>query len=141
MFGGKSNGLRLRYNVRVAKEALKNPIVVAGLVILALAVTTSGIYMVYAAPTIIGRLSVAEEAEEVEGVSPTEIAMSLFMAAIPVSASCVASALAIRAVVTAGSAAMAERPELAIWVIVLAGLAEGIAIYGLLISIMMLGKI
>jgi V/A-type H+-transporting ATPase subunit K len=37
--------------------------------------------------------------------------------------------------------AMAERPEMAARALIFVGLAEGIAIYGLIIAIMILGKI
>lgn len=58
-----------------------------------------------------------------------------------VTASTLASGFAIRAVATAGFAASAERPELRTYILILGGLAEGIAIYGLLVAILILGKV
>uniref|UniRef100_A0A7C4B8T7 V-ATPase proteolipid subunit C-like domain-containing protein n=1 Tax=Thermofilum pendens TaxID=2269 RepID=A0A7C4B8T7_THEPE len=52
-----------------------------------------------------------------------------------------ASSLALREIARAGFAASAEKPELAVWIVVMGGLAEGIAIYGLLVAIIILGKI
>ncbi len=62
-------------------------------------------------------------------------------AAVAVSMSCLASGIALAAVAKAGFAASAERPELKTYILILGGLAEGIAIYGLLVAIMILGKI
>ena len=72
---------------------------------------------------------------------PEQYGLGLLAAAIAVAGSCVAAGIAIYGAATAGSAAMAERPEISIWVIILAGLGEGVAIYGLLIAIMILGKL
>jgi V/A-type H+-transporting ATPase subunit K len=52
-----------------------------------------------------------------------------------------ASSLALREIARAGFAASAEKPEVSVWILLLGGLAEGIAIYGLLVAILILGKI
>ena len=52
----------------------------------------------------------------------------------------IGAGLAIFGSTSAGMAAMAERPELATWVLVFAGLGEGIAIYGLVVAILILGR-
>jgi V/A-type H+-transporting ATPase subunit K len=67
--------------------------------------------------------------------------MGLLAAAIAVAGSCLGAGIAIYGAATAGAAAIAERPETSIWVLILAGLGEGVAIYGLLIAIMILGKL
>ena len=56
-------------------------------------------------------------------------------------ASTLAAAIALYAVASAGIAAMTEKPELRSWVLIFAGLAEGLAIYGLLISILIISRI
>lgn len=59
-------------------------------------------------------------------------------------ATCVSSAAAAYAVGRVGSAAVgaiAEKPELFGRVVVLVGLAEGIAIYGLIVSILILNRL
>ncbi|RLF22941.1 MAG: hypothetical protein DRN15_06570 [Thermoprotei archaeon] len=66
------------------------------------------------------------------------IPLTCLAAAMAVSVSCLAAGLALRAVVTAGFAASAERPELRGLVMIMGGLAEGIAIYGLLVAILIL---
>jgi len=70
-----------------------------------------------------------------------EIGLEYVSAVIPVAASTLAAAIALHAVASAGFAAATERPELRGLVMIMAGLAEGIAIYGLLISILILSKI
>jgi V/A-type H+-transporting ATPase subunit K len=52
----------------------------------------------------------------------------------------IGAGLAIYGSTSAGSAAMVERPELTTWVLVFAGLGEGIAIYGLVVAILILGR-
>ena len=52
----------------------------------------------------------------------------------------VGAGLAIQGSTSAGLAAMVEKPELTTWVLVFAGLGEGIAIYGLVIAILILGR-
>lgn len=71
----------------------------------------------------------------------SQYGMGLLGAAIAVAGSCLGAGIAIYGAASAGAAAMAERPETSIWVLILAGLGEGVAIYGLLISILILGKL
>lgn len=52
----------------------------------------------------------------------------------------VGAGLAIAGSTSSGLAAMVERPELTTWVLVFAGLGEGIAIYGLVVAILILGR-
>ncbi len=67
-----------------------------------------------------------------------DVGLVYLCAAIAVGVSCIAAALALRAVVTAGFAAITERPEVGSSILILGGLAEGIAIYGLLVAILIL---
>lgn len=62
-------------------------------------------------------------------------------AGLAIAGSCIGAGIGILGAASSGLAAMVEKPELAVWVLILAGLAEGIAIYGLLIAIMILGKV
>ncbi|RLE85940.1 MAG: ATPase [Thermoprotei archaeon] len=71
----------------------------------------------------------------------TDASFYALSAAISVLGSTIASGIALRGVATAGLAAMAERPELRTIVILLGGLAEGIAIYGILMGILLIGRI
>jgi len=65
----------------------------------------------------------------------------LIAASLAVGLSGIGAGVAIFGSTSAGMAATAERPELATWVLILAGLGEGLAIYGLVVAIMILGKI
>ena len=67
--------------------------------------------------------------------------MGLLSAAIAVGFSCLGAGIAIYGAASAGAAAIAERPETSVWVLILAGLGEGVAIYGLLIAIIILSKL
>jgi len=84
-------------------------------------------------------------AQAPQGEVPPELlsqyGLGLLGAAIAVAGSCLGAGIAIYGAASAGAAAMAERPETSIWVLILAGLGEGVAIYGLLISILILGKL
>ncbi|QOJ78301.1 ATPase [Infirmifilum lucidum] len=68
-------------------------------------------------------------------------AIALLAGAIAVAGSTLASGIALRGVATAGFAAAAEKPELTTWMLIMGGLAEGIAVYGLLLAILILGRI
>jgi len=60
-------------------------------------------------------------------------------AGLAVAGSTIGAGVALYGATSAGSAALVERPELAVWVLILAGLGEGVAIYGLIIAILILG--
>jgi V/A-type H+-transporting ATPase subunit K len=61
-------------------------------------------------------------------------------AALAVGLGCIASGYAVARIGSAGIGAVAEKPELAGKTLVFIGLAEGIAIYGLIIAVMILNK-
>ena len=65
----------------------------------------------------------------------------LLAAALSTGLSTIAAGIAVAIVGSAAMGAVAERPEVMGRSIIFVGLAEGIAIYGLIISIMILGKI
>ncbi len=71
----------------------------------------------------------------------TEIGLGLLAAGVAVGASGIGAGIAVSGAAAGGAAAIAERPGVATWILILAGLGEGIAIYGLIISIMILGKL
>ena len=62
-------------------------------------------------------------------------------AAIAVGASTLGAGIAVAVVGAAAMGAMAERPELAGRALIFLGLAEGIAIYGLIVALMILAKL
>ncbi|HEY5247537.1 MAG TPA: ATP synthase subunit C [Dermatophilaceae bacterium] len=66
---------------------------------------------------------------------------AFWAAGIAVAASCIGAALAVAYTGAAALAAMSERPEIFGRAMVVVGLAEGIAIYGLIIAIILVGKV
>ncbi len=85
------------------------------------------------------------------GVSPAAVATAastsggaggsaLIAAAIAVAGSSIGAAFAVAYTGSAALAAMSERPEIFGRAMVVVGLAEGIAIYGLIIAIILIGK-
>ncbi len=69
------------------------------------------------------------------------IDLGYLSAAIAVGLACLASAYAVGRIGSAGLGAVSEKPELTGRVLIFLGLAEGIAIYGLIIAIMILNKL
>jgi len=70
------------------------------------------------------------------GIAP----WAMIAAAIATSVSTIAAAYAVAVVGSAAVGALAEKPELAGRVIILVGLAEGIAIYGVIVSVLILNR-
>jgi V/A-type H+-transporting ATPase subunit K len=62
-------------------------------------------------------------------------------AALAVGLACIGAGYAVAHVGAASVGAMSERPELAGRALIFIGLAEGIAIYGLIIAVMILGRV
>lgn len=62
-------------------------------------------------------------------------------AAIAVGLGSLGAAVAVAAIGSAAMGAMSEKPELGGRALIFLGLAEGIAIYGLIVAIMILGKV
>ncbi len=81
--------------------------------------------------------AVAREAQESGGTSEWA---ALLGAAIAVAGSSIGAAIAVAYTGAAALAAMSERPELFGRAMVIVGLAEGIAIYGLIVAIILIGR-
>jgi len=75
-----------------------------------------------------------------EGGSGSSSSAALLGAAIAVAGSSLGAAFAVAYTGAAALAAMSERPELFGRAMVIVGLAEGIAIYGLIVAIILIGK-
>jgi V/A-type H+-transporting ATPase subunit K len=85
--------------------------------------------------------AVAHAAAEVAAAQPAATSGSaLIGAAIAVAGSSIGAAIAVAYTGSAALAAISERPELFGRAMVIVGLAEGIAIYGLIVSIILIGK-
>jgi len=84
----------------------------------------------------------AHEGEAKAGKTDTEHNKWAFIAAcVAVSVGSLAGGGAVGYVGAAAMGAMGEKPELFVRALVFVGMAEGIAIYGLIIAIMILGKV
>lgn len=75
------------------------------------------------------------------GGSPLERIAIAVTAMLAVAASCISSAYALSRIGSAALGAMSEKPELGGRAIVFLGMAEGIAIYGLIVAIMLVNRI
>ncbi len=74
-------------------------------------------------------------------IDPGVVKWGFIAAAIAVGLGSLGAGFAVSTVGSAAMGAMAERPEMAARALIFVGLAEGIAIYGLIVAIMILGKI
>jgi V/A-type H+-transporting ATPase subunit K len=80
-------------------------------------------------------------AAEASGLDPAIVRWGLIAAAVATAVSSIAAAFAVARVGSAAVGALAEKPELFGRMIVIVGLAEGIAIYGLIVSILILNQV
>ena len=85
--------------------------------------------------------AVAAPAAAPGGLPPEVLQWGYMAAAVSTGLSSLAAGYAVAAVGSAGVGAIAEKPELVGRVLILVGLAEGIAIYGLIISILILNQL
>lgn len=130
-------GIYLSYHPEKARPGIPSWIkgsVVVNLVIFALGV----------AGLLIGGLGETLAAQEVTGEA-REISIGLGLALIgvglPTGLATIGAGIAVSSVGSASLAVITEKPELFGRTLVYLGLAEGIAIYGLVVSILLLGKI
>jgi len=85
-------------------------------------------------------MSLAEPLEGAEQATDGMRVWGSMAAAIAVGLGSLGAAIAVAVVGSAAMGAMSEKPELGGRALIFLGLAEGIAIYGLIIAIMILGK-
>jgi len=118
-----------------------------GLIVLGtLALGTVGTAWVRAAdhsnPDALGTaMGAAREVIETDREKSAEHAAIFYAIAISVGASCLAAGYAVGKVGAAALGAAAEHPELMGRALIFVGLAEGIAIYGLIIAVMLIRKL
>jgi V/A-type H+-transporting ATPase subunit K len=87
-------------------------------------------------------VALGQEHEAAQGeTNPDVVKWGFIAAAIAVGLGSIGAGVAVSSVGSAAMGAMAERPEMAARALIFVGLAEGIAIYGLIIAIMILGKL
>ena len=112
----------------------RTPVFVATLVLMAaaLALGTTALLM---APSAIAAAAAGA------GVAPEAWTAGLYAAAAATAASSLGAGFAVARVGTAAVGALAEKPELFGRLLIFVGLAEGIAIYGLIVSILILNRL
>lgn len=76
-----------------------------------------------------------------EAKNPANVKWAFIAAAIATGLATIGAAIAVGLVGSSAMGAMSERPEMAGRALIFVGLAEGIAIYGLIVSIMILGMV
>ncbi|MFO1427663.1 MAG: ATP synthase subunit C [Steroidobacteraceae bacterium] len=101
----------------------------------AIAIAAAGVLL------LVGRAMAAEAPATGAAVPPEVLKWGLVSAAAAVAASAAAAGYAVARVGSAGIGAITEKPELVGRVLILVGLAEGIAIYGLIIAILILNRV
>lgn len=96
-----------------------------------------------AALIVIGTGEVMAAVPSAEGVSEISLGMGLAIigVGIPTALSTIAAGIAVGPIGAASLAVLAEKPEIFGRTLIYLGLAEGIAIYGLVVSILLLDKI
>ncbi len=87
-----------------------------------------------------GAIAAAEPGTQT-AISPETVSWGLAAAALATGLSALGAAYAVAQVGSAAVGALAEKPELLGRVLILVGLAEGIAIYGLIVSILILNRL
>ncbi|HET7832036.1 MAG TPA: ATP synthase subunit C [Gallionella sp.] len=85
--------------------------------------------------------ALAQQAATPGGEVSTGLGLALLGAGIPTGLAAVGAGLAVGPVGAASLAIIAEKPEMFGRTLIYLGLAEGIAIYGLVVTILLLGKI
>ena len=85
--------------------------------------------------------AMAQEAAVPRGEISIGLGLALLGAGLPTALATIGAGLAVGPVGAASCAILAEKPEMFGRTLIYLGLAEGIAIYGLVVSIMLLGKI
>ena len=86
-------------------------------------------------------LAAGADVQAVTAVPDGHRVMIAYAAMGSVGLSCITSAYALAKIGTAAMGAMSEKPEIGGRALIFLGMAEGIAIYGLIIAIMLINKI
>ncbi|MCB1431297.1 MAG: H+transporting two-sector ATPase C subunit [Alphaproteobacteria bacterium] len=89
---------------------------------------------------IMPQLALAQDATPAAAADPEVVKWALVSAAAAAGMATLAAGYAVAMVGSAAVGAIAEKPELLGRVIILVGLAEGIAIYGLIVAILILNR-
>lgn len=82
---------------------------------------------------------VSAQENNVTPATTSDKGLQFIGAALAIGLSGIGAGIAIYGATSAGAAAIVEKPELTTWILIFAALGEGLAIYGLVISILILG--
>ena len=85
--------------------------------------------------------AIAEELATKTALAPEVVQGAFWAAALATGLSSLGAGIAVASVGSAAIGALAEKPELLGRVLIMVGLAEGIAIYGLIVSILILNQV
>lgn len=129
---GRSSASMLRFLVGSASLTL-----LVAVIVLAVIVTTAGDASADISTVTIPSAPAAETVD----AAPVDSGSAFIGAAIAVAASALGAGIAIAYAGSAALAAVSERPELFGRAMVVVGLAEGVAIYGLIVAVLILGKV
>ena len=108
--------------------------------VVALVVLSAALALVATAVIVAAPVSLAAGTAPVVGVSVEAWSWGLVGAALATGMSSLGAGFAVAKVGTAAIGALAEKPELFGRLLIFVGLAEGIAIYGLIVSILILNR-
>ncbi len=104
-------------------------------------IAAASLLVTFAALLIPFVLFAQEAGARLSSASPEVMKWAFIAAAASVGVSTTAGAIAVGMVGAAAMGVVGERPEVAPRALIFVGLAEGIAIYGLIVSVMILGKV
>jgi V/A-type H+-transporting ATPase subunit K len=134
------------------RSRLRRLVALSSVVVLATVITIFLINVVQTVSEVRGRNAIAASAQPVSGAQGTQAenpkssnsqatGWGFIAAALSTGVGCIAAGIAVASVGAAGIAVVGEKPDLMARALIFVGLAEGIAIYGLIISIMILTRI
>lgn len=117
-------------------------IATSALIVMALAITASALFIITSIPASaqVPGAAGAVAAATAAGSDPSVLRWAFMSAALAAGLSTLAAGYAVAMVGSAAVGALAEKPELLGRVLILVGLAEGIAIYGLIVAILILNR-
>lgn len=114
-----------------SRRAFRKAIIFSFLIVVGVAITVLGL-------TIAGANA---QQPETAGTRTNALEWAFLAAAISTGVGCIGAGIAVAYVGAAAVGAVGEKPEIAGRTLIFVGLAEGIAIYGLIIAIMILSKV
>ncbi len=109
--------------------------------LMAFVLTLAAVLVAAATLVLISVPATAAEAAATVAIDPAIVRWGFIAAALAAGLSALAAGYAVAQVGTAAVGALAEKPELLGRVLILVGLAEGIAIYGLIVAILIFNRI